>query len=328
MNSKHFALILLSTLLLSLSATPGAAKSKKASEATKKITEPVPATTPVMIDHEKARHQALAAELLQTPDSNNEIIWLGQADNQYLGLFSSNHNRSFIGNIILLHDNQQHPDWPGVIHQLRTELPGHGWTTLSIAVPDTVTPPTIKMPTKKQLNKDKADTQAEPFNEMESATQAMEAKQKAALSTKAAEHTPTQVGLRIQEGIQFLKKKNRKPIVIVAVGISASWAANRISKMPLPNISGLVMIDAEQTQLSPTYNLSQDTAALKTYTLDIVPEFNQRSNHLQRKQATIRSRHPRFQQRIIPGAHGLSQDNAPLIVKTVRGWVTRIFKRQ
>jgi predicted alpha/beta-hydrolase family hydrolase len=39
------------------------------------------------------------------------------------------------GGVILVHGTGAHPDWPEVIHPLRTRLPEHGWTTLSIQLP-------------------------------------------------------------------------------------------------------------------------------------------------------------------------------------------------
>jgi len=36
---------------------------------------------------------------------------------------------------ILVHSIGVHPDWPDIIHPLRTGLPEHGWSTLSIQMP-------------------------------------------------------------------------------------------------------------------------------------------------------------------------------------------------
>ena len=37
--------------------------------------------------------------------------------------------------VIVLHGRGFHPDWPAVAGPLRTELPGHGWDTLSLQMP-------------------------------------------------------------------------------------------------------------------------------------------------------------------------------------------------
>ena len=37
--------------------------------------------------------------------------------------------------VIVLHGRGFHPDWPEVARPLRTELPGHGWDTLSLQMP-------------------------------------------------------------------------------------------------------------------------------------------------------------------------------------------------
>ena len=41
------------------------------------------------------------------------------------------------GGVLILHDNQQHGHWPDIVAPLREYLPQHGWSTLSIELPDT-----------------------------------------------------------------------------------------------------------------------------------------------------------------------------------------------
>lgn len=55
----------------------------------------------------------------------------------YYGLFLADATGSPQGGILILHDNQQHGHWPEIVAPLREYLPQHGWTTLTIELPDT-----------------------------------------------------------------------------------------------------------------------------------------------------------------------------------------------
>ena len=78
---------------------------------------------------ELTANRALAQELKLHGLNDNEVLWLGEGKNQFLGLMTPDFSGLPLGNILILHDNQQHPDWPGTIHALRTERPKNGWST-------------------------------------------------------------------------------------------------------------------------------------------------------------------------------------------------------
>ncbi|MGK0249106.1 MAG: hypothetical protein ACI910_001843 [Oleispira sp.] len=55
----------------------------------------------------------------------------------YYGLFLADATGSPQGGVLILHDSQQHGHWPDIVAPLREYLPEHGWTTLTIELPDT-----------------------------------------------------------------------------------------------------------------------------------------------------------------------------------------------
>lgn len=67
-----------------------------------------------------------------------EFVWLQADGASFAGLYRP--SAGAVGRaIVLLHGMGAHADWPGIISPLRTRLPEHGWSTLSIQLP--VLPP-------------------------------------------------------------------------------------------------------------------------------------------------------------------------------------------
>mgnify|MGYP000093569544 FL=1 len=81
------------------------------------------------------------ADALEEATPKHEQVWLdvtypGQDNNQrVLGLELLPRTPESQGAVVLLHDKEQHADWPFVIRQLRRFLPDTGWYTLSINLP-------------------------------------------------------------------------------------------------------------------------------------------------------------------------------------------------
>lgn len=65
----------------------------------------------------------------------SEVLWLDAKGEDFLALFTSQTNETAHGAVILLHAMGGHADWPQTISPIRTRLPEHGWTTLSIQMP-------------------------------------------------------------------------------------------------------------------------------------------------------------------------------------------------
>ena len=309
---------------------------------------------------ELTANKALAQELKLFGLSDNEVLWLGEGKNQYLGLMTPDFSGTTVGNILILHDNQQHPDWPGNVHELRTELPKSGWSTLSISVPyfDARVPlpkreekpvvmqksPAAPEEEKSKMNaadggKETADDEA-PKNTMESASEAVEAREVASHSLKkrdedkpppsveyTKEEIPNIVEQRILDGISTLQEQNALPIVIVATGLSATWAINKISKMQSSDIKGLVIIDPMLPAGIDGFDIEKSIAEIKIPILDITPTTGQRSSANQRSRIMKKTGNPLYQQRTITGTALNLDQQSHQVVMSVRGWWKRYFSR-
>ena len=65
----------------------------------------------------------------------HERIQLASGNGQFLALYRPDTSGTPRGGAIILPPLNAHPNWPGVIHQLRTTLPDFGWASLSLQLP-------------------------------------------------------------------------------------------------------------------------------------------------------------------------------------------------
>lgn len=82
------------------------------------------------------RNQPLAKQIEGMEGAEGLPVWLGEEKDPFLGLYIESYVGETLGAVLLLHDNEQHPDWPGMLRELRISFPKNGWSTMSIALPD------------------------------------------------------------------------------------------------------------------------------------------------------------------------------------------------
>jgi len=142
-------------------------------------------------------------EMLAANVTTGRAEWLEAAGGRFLGLYTEATTPTPQGGIILLHGTAAHADWPGVIHPLRRDLPGYGWTTLSIQLPTPV------------LAKDGRWELAPVFD-----------------AGKA----------RIDAAVALLEKQGLKNIVIVGHDVGAAVAAAALAGVKNGKIAGFVAV--------------------------------------------------------------------------------------
>ncbi len=81
-------------------------------------------------DWEQRTTQKLAENVKAT-----EVLWLDAGGTDFLALYNQQTSGISQGAIIILHAMGGHADWPQTISPIRTKLPEHGWSTLSIQLP-------------------------------------------------------------------------------------------------------------------------------------------------------------------------------------------------
>jgi len=96
------------------------------------FTVPVAAGAASLSDRAKeARWERQIAPDLMVGDA----VKLKAAGVEFLALYAAPSAKESKGAVIILHGNGVHPAWPDVIEPLRTQLPEHGWHTLSLQMP-------------------------------------------------------------------------------------------------------------------------------------------------------------------------------------------------
>lgn len=103
-------------------------------------TQPKPTPSPPRVPLRSAEEARLVQaealiEQLRSDDPLTEAMWLDAAGKRYLGLYKPGHDGRPYAHLIILHDRGHHPDWPGVVRQMRRDLYRHNWNTLSLEVP-------------------------------------------------------------------------------------------------------------------------------------------------------------------------------------------------
>ena len=111
----------------------------------KKTTTPREVIPRSFTPSQQIRIQTLTEQISQrTP---NEIETLESQGETFLALYREAQGNDTQGCIILIHGNNEHPDWPRVIKPIRMSMTQNSWCTLSIEVPDNMTKEAITVPT-------------------------------------------------------------------------------------------------------------------------------------------------------------------------------------
>lgn len=336
-QTRRFCWLLVISSLLHL-ASLGLAYAEEASQTMAAPTETslMPVAKPVRKETERSRR---LQQQLHTTDLETEAIWLGSGEDEFLGLYRADSSGAPFASIVILHDNLQHPDWPGIVRQMRLKLAENGWNTLSIALPDYVhhvTLPPLEPPQAAPLDTDIEAEATEPPDMMPSANPEGSADalndtpDDADTDTEpsveyTADEIPGVIGNRTKLAIEFLKEKAPLPVIIVCHGFSATVAAKEAQSMLLENIAGLVLIDPVEVPFEG-FNINVDAMDLRIPILDITPEFNPRTPPSIRLNSAKRLQHQQYRQKVVRGSPQDFSGFESIVVRTLRGWGESRFK--
>lgn len=76
------------------------------------------------------------AEDLSTATQSGETVWLEAEGTRFLALFDETPWPNRRGGVLILHDQDDHPDRRPFPHTLRRELPRRGWAVLALQLPN------------------------------------------------------------------------------------------------------------------------------------------------------------------------------------------------
>ena len=233
---------------------------------------------------DKAKEQRWADQIVDTL-MIGEAHWLEPGDERVLALVTEHTTDKAKGGAIVVHGIGAHPNWPEVIHPLRSQLPDHGWMTLSVQMP---------------ILENQADARDyEPLFE---------------------EVTP-----RFEAAIDYLRQQGIENIVILAHSMGAAMSTHYLASNPDHPIRAFVGIGMNQSDIDimdNASNLEQITIpVLDLYgsrDLDGVM-----ASVKKRATGAARAGNDNYRQLEIEGADHFFNGMADTLVKRVYSWIER-----
>ena len=213
--------------------------------------------------------------------------WLTVGKDKILGIYTEHTTEKATGAAIVLHGSGVHPNWDQIIRPLRSQLPDHGWATLSIQLPV-------------------LDNEA---------------------SYKDYIPLFPEVAPRINAAVAFLKAKGIQNISIVAHSLGASMAAHYLANKPDNAVRAFVAIGASgrhTTEDKVDYINSVKT--IKIPVLDIYGSVDLDTvlnSTKEKADAARKGGNKNYTQVEIPGANHFFDNKNEVLIKRVRGWLSK-----
>lgn len=222
-----------------------------------------------------------AASLRQVADMGH-AVWLNAGGQQFLALFAEAEKTDNSQAVIILHDMGEHPDQQPVIHGLRTVLPRHNWTTLSIQLP------------LREIGAGRQDYYG-LFDEAQG---------------------------RIQAAVVYLRAQGAKNIAVVGYGVGAAMAAYTISLDPggLAAFAAISLPLPESTL--PQVQIGEFIKNIALPFLDVYAEFDlPEVVDTARRRRMLGKDNPVFRQIRINGENHAYQHDPMMLIKRIYSWL-------
>ncbi|NVK74708.1 MAG: alpha/beta hydrolase family protein [Oceanospirillaceae bacterium] len=298
--NKFTALRYLIMALLSLFTVPNLwaedSQAPAGDTTTKPQDTPKKSTEKYIVPKPQASRIEALEDSLKIKRLDHQIETLEANGESFLTLYRPSLTSSTQGCIILLHSDNEHPDWPDAIGPLRDAMPEHSWCTVSIEVPDIIKrakPVKAPSPTAD-------DTQ--PLNEL-----------------------PNQpmVFARIQATINKAQEEGVSQFTLLGYGTGASYALGFLSANK-DAAEALVLIDIKSPPNLSDYEVAQQIRQVAQPILDYYVNKSGRDQFaIWRKQAAsqrIEKKGDFIQIDALPDRVN-GKKNKPLLIQRVRGFL-------
>ena len=213
--------------------------------------------------------------------------WLKAGNTKILSIYTENNTEKAIGGAIVLHGSGVRPNWDQVIRPLRSQLPDHGWSTLSIQLP--------------VLGNEAEYKEYIPLFK--------------------------DVAPRIKAGVAFLKSKGIQNVVIIAHSLGASMAAHYMANKPDPAIRAFVAIGVSgNMHKEDKVGYLTSLKTIKVPVLDIFGSNDLTAVVKSEKIKADTARkagNKNYTQLKITGANHFFDNKDDVLVKRVRGWLLK-----
>ncbi|MDQ7987586.1 alpha/beta hydrolase family protein [Pseudomonas sp. G34] len=304
-------LILLGSLAVHAEQTPPAKEGEKA-DAQPEQRAPLP---------ERSDLDALALERQLAATEQQQ---LDAAGTSFLALWRPANDPAPMGAVILIPGDEESADAPPTVGALRRKLPGAGWHSLSLSLPD---PQGANLPVRvaaPPASGDGKPAEAPAEKAPEPAAPAPPGEAPSADGEAARAAHVERVFARIDAGIAFTGQQQAKVVVLLGHGSGAYWAARYIAERKPANITHLVLVDTRQPEgFDAPFNdlLAQLTAKVGDFYYR--DSASARQAALARKQLSQRQKQPALVQvslDALPGNPDVAQEQ---LFRRLRGWLDK-----
>ena len=219
---------------------------------------------------------------------DGEPVHLDAGGHSFLAIHTESDNEGPRRAVIVLHGRGFHPDWPEVTGPLRTELPGHGWETLSLQMP---------------------------------------VLEKSARYYDYVPIFPAAFP-RIRAGIEYLRARGADPVVLAAHSCSVHMAMAYVRRHGDAEFDGFIGIGMGATDYGQPMRAPFPLAAMSVPVLDLFGDEDYpavRSEAPARLGAMREAGNPRSAQRIVPGADHFFRDADEELVDAAAQWLSTLI---
>lgn len=233
-------------------------------------------------------------------DEDTESHHLDPSNPNSRTLFKRDTTGDPVGALLIIHDQNHTPDWPGPIRQLRRQLPNHGWSTLSIHI-DSPQQATESLTNKTTVNGTEKPTQ---------------------LLLKQKQHNQQILNQQIRSGFAFLNQQSLYNIVVIAEGSHASYTTILLKDVPSSSIAGFIALNIKPDALHDTKKVAEHMSKITAPVLDLIPEVS-RHSQFARSRITKANQNAKtnYQQYTLPGTIEHFYEKNDFLIKRIRGWL-------
>ena len=220
-----------------------------------------------------------------------EAVQLQAGGTAFMGIFTEASDGPTGRALILAHGIGAHPDWPDIINPLRSDLPDHGWSTLSIQMPILANDATLK-------------DYAPLFDE---------------------------VAPRIDAAIGFLRDQGNQTVVLIGHSLGAGMAASYLSGNGQQGIQGFIAIGLSATAADEKMNSVLALEKIRIPVLDLYGSRDLATvlrSVKARKKAALKAGNSNYRQLEIEGADHFFVGMEDTLNSRIYGWLKTNFEKQ
>lgn len=287
-------------------------------------TAPTDPTTQAMTDAQ-SRAVATQQDIERYLQDTSNVKWLKSTqDESFLMLYRADQSGKSLGLALLLHGEQQHPAAGPILETLRTQLPDHGWATLSIGFLHDSDLMRFFENNKAQKNDKTGVT---------STTAPTPATPPAAPTPPTDITVPafaelSKIGKNFQERLTttlpVIAEKAPMHITVIAFDISALWFFESLKAgISLPGLSSVILIDGYQPVDYKNFDLIQSTINSGFSLMDLAVAHPEAIVQSQLRRIRARQKQ-RKNYRYLKINHTLSTPaNKTQLTRRISGWLGR-----